>query len=169
MRENRGFHFLVGLAVVWLFWRLLITGVLHDIGFLATGSYGEQYAFRGPGAIIIAFFIEAIIAIGAVAVLVVTGTWEVIYQCGSLVRDAFAGLVMYLDEWKSNRDKPAKSPEVSQQPEQPVEPVSESNPLIGAIIDTREQQQAQQIEIQRLNRKLAELIAAKASEDEATE
>ena len=168
MQTNRGFHFLIGIAVVWLFWRLLITGVLHDVGFLALSQ--EQQAFRGPGAILIAFVIEAVIAIGAVAVLVTTGLWQAIYQMGVLVQDAFRMLVGYLAEWQTNRDtKPAKTPEPSQQLEQPVEPVSEANPLIGAIIDTREQQQAQQIEIQRLNRKLAELIAAKASEGEATE
>lgn len=151
MNSNRGFHFLVGLAVIWLFWRLLITGVLHDIGFLA---FAPEQAFRGPGAILVAFFIEAVIAIGAVAVLVTTGTWQVLYQCGVLIQDAFRMLVDYLSEWQVNR---SAKPETPKAKKEPVVESEASNPLIGAIIDTRQQMQQQQILIERLEAKLDSL------------
>lgn len=163
MQSNRGFHFLIGIAVVWLFWRLLITGVLHDIGFLALS---QEQAFRGPGAILIAFFIEAIIAIGAVAVLVVTGLWQAIYQAGVLVQDAFRMLVDYLSEWQAA--KPDAGDEVPVADIKPSEPkpvnADAANPLIGAIIDTREQMQAQQVLIERLTAKIDSLQPATAPE-----
>ena len=158
MQSNRGFHFLIGIAVVWLFWRLLITGVLHDIGFLALS---QEQAFRGPGAILIAFFIEAIIAIGAVAVLVVTGLWQAIYQAGALVQDAFRMLVDYLAEWQSSKETPD-----DEAPVEDIKPVSteSANPLIGAIIDTREQMQQQQVLIERLAAKIDALQPAPKAE-----
>lgn len=167
MQSNRGFHFLIGIAVVWLFWRLLITGVLHDIGFLALS---QEQAFRGPGAILIAFFIEAIIAIGAVAVLVVTGLWQAIYQAGVLVQDAFRMLVDYLAEWQSKKETPSDDVPLDDVPVADIKeshvpaPTPNANPLIGAIIDTREQMQAQQVLITRLSAKIDALQPVTAPE-----
>ena len=69
MKDNRGFHFLVGLASLWLGWRLHQSGVLHDIGLMAI----DQPTMKGPGAIFVSFAIEGLIAIGAVMVLVLSG------------------------------------------------------------------------------------------------
>lgn len=145
-KDNRGLHFLIGVAVVWLFWRLLITGVLHDIGFLAIQ---EEQAFRGPGAIVVAFVLEALIAIGAVSVLLVSGLWDAAYAMGVLVKDAFTMGTEYLAAWQLER-KPIDPEPVDVDPDQPV--AEAANPLIGAIINTREQMEQQQ-------RQIAELTA----------
>ena len=153
-KDGRGLHFLVGIGVIWLFWRLLITGVLHDVGFLA---FQTEQAFRGPGAIVVAFILEAIIAIGAVSVLLVSGLWDAAYTFGVLLKDAFGMGTEYLAAWQAERE-PVEEVETQEPAEsKPVgEPV---NPLIGAMINTREQIEIQQRQIQQLSEQIAAMGA----------
>ena len=90
--KNRGFHFLIGLATLWLTWRLYQSGVLHDCGFLMSGVPVS----KGPGAVLVSFAIEFVIAVGAVATLVITGLWDAIVTIGGLLQDVLRGGRTYL-------------------------------------------------------------------------
>ena len=94
MNDKRGFHFLVGLAVLWFGWRLYKAGIIFAAVAYATGVdvccvYGDPAYASGPGAIIVAFLIEAIITIGWVMTLSVSGIWDGLLVLGRFIGDGF--------------------------------------------------------------------------------
>ena len=138
MNDKRGFHFLVGLATLWLGLRLLQAGILHDIGFLATG----QPAMKGPGAILVAVFVEGVIAVGTVAVLIFTGLWDLVMVSGKLIGDMSRAAHAYLYAAAKDRiakQKPAKADTPKTEPVTPAQPLpkTEGEALLLTIADTR--------------------------------
>jgi hypothetical protein len=108
MPENRGFHFLAGLATLWLLWRLYVAGVIFQAVAYATGN--SDLVSSGPGAIIVAFIIEGIITIGWVVTLLLSGIWDAIIVVGRLIADAFGAGHGYL---KDAQVKPEETPTVA--------------------------------------------------------
>jgi hypothetical protein len=93
MQDKRGFHFLVGLAVLWLLWRLYAAGIIFQAVYYALGD--ETIVANGPGAIIVAFIIEAVITIGWVVTLLTSGIWDGLLVLGRFVSDGFGAAHSY--------------------------------------------------------------------------
>lgn len=110
MPENRGFHFLAGLATLWLLWRLYVAGVIFQTVAYATGNE-HLVVSSGPGAIVVSFIIEAIITIGWVVTLVISGLWDALVVIGRLIKDAFGQGHSYLKA--AQVEKPAVKPNVA--------------------------------------------------------
>jgi hypothetical protein len=101
MNQNRGFHFLAGLAVLWLIWRFYARGIFFASVQYCTGQdicFGgpEVQVYGGPGAIVVAAVIEFIITAGWVFVLVVCGIWDGLVILGRFVSDGFGVAHQYL-------------------------------------------------------------------------
>lgn len=113
MPENRGFHFLAGLATLWLLWRLYAAGIILQTIAYATGQdvciNGEIVAASGPGAIVVAFVIEGVITIGWVVTLLASGLWDAILAVGRLIADAFGQGHLYLKDAQKPVDALAPS------------------------------------------------------------
>jgi len=124
MNDKRGFHFLVGLAVLWLGWRLYKAGIIFAAVAYATGVdvcgvYGEPVYADGPGAIIVAFLIEAIITIGWVMTLSVSGIWDGLLVLGRFVGDGFGvahGYVVAAQVKQVEASVPSATPVVADAP-----------------------------------------------------
>lgn len=100
--ERRGLNFLVGLAVLWLLWRLRADGLLcHAAAFAA----GEPVS--NPGALITGFVIEAVIAVGAVTTLVASGIWDALFLAGGQASGALQVFRDYLSRLRPATDPPA--------------------------------------------------------------
>src|SRR5690606_2958630 len=95
----RGWNFLIGLAVLWLGYRLYNEGVFHEWGLLSAG----YASVRGPGAVIVIFIVEAVITVGMVTTLVATGLWSGIMHVVALANDAAAGGLVFLRETAEER------------------------------------------------------------------
>jgi len=93
MNDKRGFHFLVGLAVLWLLWRLYAAGIIFQAVYYMIGD--ETVVANGPGAIIVAFVIEAVITIGWVVTLLTSGIWDGLLVLGRFVSDGFGAAHSY--------------------------------------------------------------------------
>lgn len=128
MNGNRGFHFLVGLAVLWLGWRLYKAGIIFAAVAYATGVdvcgvYGDPAYASGPGAIIVAFAIEAIITIGWVMALSVSGIWDGLLVFGRFIGDGFGvahGYVVASQKTNTPVDAMAPSTTPAVAPDAPV-------------------------------------------------
>jgi hypothetical protein len=114
MQEKRGFHFLVGLAVLWLLWRLYAAGIIfqaiaYAFGPDAVACYCTDgpIVASGPGAIIVAFAIEAIITIGWVVTLLVSGIWDGLVVLGRFVGDGFNTAHTYVKGGQAELSQPA--------------------------------------------------------------
>jgi len=94
MNDKRGFHFLVGLAVLWLLWRLYAAGIIFQVVYYMIGD--ETVVSNGPGAIIVAFIIEAVITIGWVVTLLTSGIWDGLLVLGRFVSDGFGAAHGYV-------------------------------------------------------------------------
>jgi len=94
MGNKRGFHFLVGLAVLWLLWRLYAAGIIFQAVYYMIGD--ETVAANGPGAIIVAFVIELILTLGWVTTLIVCGIWDGLLVLGRFVSDGFGAAHGYV-------------------------------------------------------------------------
>jgi hypothetical protein len=109
-QSQRGFHFLVGLSVLWLLWQLKSKGLILQAAMMATGGiyYGgaDEAVYGGPGAVIVAFVIEAIVAIGLVVTLLASGIWDALYTMGAFISDGFKSANGYLAVFQ----KPKASP-----------------------------------------------------------
>lgn len=132
--HGRGFHFLAGLATLWLLWRLYVAGVILQTVAYATGMDTDLVA-AGPGAIVVSFFVEAIITIGWVVTLVVSGLWDALVVVGGLVKDAFNQGHGYL------KDAQWKKPSVA------TDPVA-ATPVVVASSKTPEQQAIETLSLQ---------------------
>jgi hypothetical protein len=93
MGDKRGFHFLVGLAVLWLLWRLYAAGIIFQAVYYMIGD--ETVVSNGPGAIIVAFIIEAVITVGWVVTLLTSGIWDGLLVLGRFVSDGFGAAHSY--------------------------------------------------------------------------
>jgi len=102
MNDKRGFHFLVGLAVLWLLWRLYAAGIIFQVVYYALGD--ETVVANGPGAIIVAFVIEAIITIGWVSTLLLSGIWDGLLVLGRFVSDGFGAAHSYVTAAQAEGD-----------------------------------------------------------------
>lgn len=146
--SKRGFHFLAGLAVIWLAYRLYSIGWLHDVGFLMAGEPVTQ----GPGAILVAFVIEGIIAIGWVATLTVSGLWDAAMVVGRLIGDTLKAAHAYLFTAAKARQIELKAAKPSTEPAKPADasipdPITPEQALLATIADTRKQNDEQQTAI----------------------
>lgn len=101
MQQRRGLDFLVGLAVLWLLWRLRADGVLFEVVAVARGD-----AVANPGALLTGFLIEAVIAIGAVTTLVVSGIWDALFLAGGQAAGALQVFRDYLSRMQPAGDGP---------------------------------------------------------------
>lgn len=102
MSDKRGFHFLVGIAMLWFLWRLYAAGIIFQavaymLGPDAVACYCNHgfVVANGPGAIIVAFVIEAIITVGWVVTLTVSGIWDGLVVLGRFVSDGFSAAHAY--------------------------------------------------------------------------
>lgn len=146
MDSKRGFHFLVGIAALWLIWRLYSGGYFHDAGFLLAGMEVQT----GPGAIIVGVIIEFVITVGWVATLVASGLWGAAVEIGVLINDVFEQTKAYLLELQPE-DEPADdagggggSPPSDPPPPVPTaKPMSDGQKLLATIVDTRKRQDQQ--------------------------
>ena len=101
MQEKRGFHFLAGLAVLWLIWRFYARGIFFASVQYCTGEdicFGgpEVQVYGGPGAIVVAAVIEFVITVGWVSTLVVSGIWDGLMIIGRFISDGFGVTHQYL-------------------------------------------------------------------------
>lgn len=118
MQEKRGFHFLVGLATLWLISRLYARGIFFASVEYCTGvdiCFGgpEVQTYGGPGAIVVAAVIETIITIGWVATLVVSGIWDGLVIAGRFVSDGFGAAHTYVKGAQAEAvAKPAEAPAI---------------------------------------------------------
>lgn len=101
MTERRGLHFLVGLAVLWMLWRLRADGLLFHAAAYAAGE-----PVGNPGALITGFLIEAVIAVGAVTTLVLSGIWDALYLAGGQASGAMQQIRGYLSSLQGAKDAP---------------------------------------------------------------
>jgi hypothetical protein len=120
MQEKRGFHFLIGLAVLWLLWRLYAAGIIfqavaYAFGPDAVACYCQSTPIvaSGPGAIIVAFAIEAIITIGWVVTLLVSGIWDGLVVLGGFVGDGFNTAHTYVKGGQVELSQPSATAEAS--------------------------------------------------------
>jgi len=103
MGEKRGFHFLVGLAALWFLWRLYAAGIIFQTVALVLGPESVacycddgNVVASGPGAIIVAVIIEAVITIGWVITLAVSGIWDGLLVLGRFIGDGFGAAHGYV-------------------------------------------------------------------------
>jgi hypothetical protein len=102
MNDKRGFHFLVGLAVLWLLWRLYAAGIIFQAVYYMIGD--ETVVANGPGAIIVAFVIELILTLGWVTTLIVCGIWDGLMVLGRFVSDGFGAAHGYVTAAQAEGD-----------------------------------------------------------------
>lgn len=136
---NRGFHFLAGIAILWLTWRAYKAGIVFAAVAYATGgagymAFGDHF-YSGPGAVAVSFAIELVITIGWVATLVVTGLWDAAVFAARVLKD---GLGLSVDYLKAAQTKPAELPPIAVGPPvdafvPPDTPAVPSDPLLAAI------------------------------------
>lgn len=107
--EKKGLNFLVGLAGIWLIWKLYTIGILHRIGFLAINSaIGSDLVFNTfsdtygstPLAVFAALLIDAIAVFGSLLVIVSSGLWDLLLQAGVFLNDLGITLKAYLSGYK---------------------------------------------------------------------
>lgn len=101
MNDQRGFRFLVGLAVLWLLWRYYARGIFFATVECCTGQdicFGgpEVQSYGGPGAIVVAAIIEFVITVGWVTTLVISGIWDGLVIFGGFIGDGFGAAHTYI-------------------------------------------------------------------------
>lgn len=95
MDRNRGLCFLVGIFSLYLLWQFRNSYILQEYVFQE-----YQTAYGAPigsiGAAVVGFIIEAVIAIGAVIILVVSGLWQGAVVLFGLLSETAVVLKSYL-------------------------------------------------------------------------
>jgi hypothetical protein len=157
MNDKRGFHFLVGLAVLWLLWRLYAAGIIFQVVYYALGD--ETVVANGPGAIIVAFVIEAVITIGWVVTLLTSGIWDGLLVLGRFVSDGFGAAHSYAVAAQAEGDVAVVSTA-----DEETEPTYESVPhsletqvRLAQIIGAKQGKTPEQIAIEVLSIQLADV------------
>jgi hypothetical protein len=116
--DQRGFKFLVGLAVLWLTWRYYVRGIWFAVIQYSIGTdicFGGDsvQSYAGPGAIVVAAVIEFVITVGWVSTLVASGIWDGFVLVGRFISDGFNVTHQYL--------KASQKPSVVPVPDKPAE------------------------------------------------
>lgn len=103
MDRNRGLSFLVGIFSLYLLWQFRNAAILEELYFQ---QYEQTYGtpIGSVGAVIVSFVIEAIIAIGAVVILVATGIWQALVVVFGLLKDTMEVSKSYLVEGQKSAE-----------------------------------------------------------------
>lgn len=106
--DNRGRNFLIGLAVLFLLYRVWVTGsLLHAIGF-ATGSPENAGGYSSVTGVLLPIIVQIVVVIGAVTAALATGFWAVVWDFGT-------GVYEMLVSWRAKNLAVASATEAAKQ------------------------------------------------------
>ncbi len=154
--QGRGLNFLVGCTVLFFGWRLYQAGVFHDVGLLSI----SQPPTRGPGAVLVSFVVEAVIAVGTLSTLLVSGLWDLAVFASRLVGDAINSGSGYL---RSLTPGAPSAPKSKQSPPPSPLPVSDVDVIRQILRDHQQTFKGVAADLKSLQSTVTELAASRTS------